>query len=85
MARRKLSWFSPVTGRCLFVNSRGAKVGEKTMDDMARDLVRGNANLWEPQAESIIDRAWRSIKEKMKSWTQSDMSVSDLAYAGSEN
>ena len=55
------------------------------MDDMARDLVRGNAKLWEPQAESIIDRAWRSIKEKMKSWTQSDMSVSDLAYAGSEN
>lgn len=84
VARRKLSWFSPVTGRCLFVNSRGAKVGEKTMDDMARDLVRGNAKLWEPQAESIIDRAWRSIKEKMKSWTQSDMSVSELAYAGSE-
>ncbi len=84
VARRKLSWFSPVTGRCLFVNSRGAKVGEKTMDEMARDLVRGNAKLWEPQAESIIDRAWRSIKEKMKSWTQSDMSVSELAYAGSE-
>ena len=84
VARRKLSWFSPVTGRCLFVNSRGAKVAEKSMDEMARDLVRGNAKLWEPQAESIIDRAWRSIKEKMKTWTQSDMSVSELAYAGSE-
>jgi len=85
VARRKLSWFSPVTGRCLFVNSRGTKVAEKTMDEMARDLVRGNAKLWEPQAESIIDRAWRSIKEKMKTWTQSDMSVSELATAGSEN
>ena len=84
VARRKLSWFSPVTGRCLFVNSRGAKVAEKSLDEMARDLVRGNAKLWEPQAESVIDRAWRSIKEKMKSWTQNDMSVSELAYAGSE-
>ena len=84
VARRKLSWFSPVTGRCLFVNSRGAKVGEKSMEEMARDLVRGNAKLWEPQAESIIDRAWRSIKDKMKSWTQSDMSVSELAYAGGD-
>ncbi len=84
IARRKLSWFSPVTGRCLFVNSRGAKVAEKSMDEMARDLVRGNAKLWEPQAESIIDRAWRSIKDKMKSWTQSDMSVSELAYAGGD-
>ncbi len=84
IARRKLSWFSPVTGRCLFVNSRGAKVAEKSMDEMARDLVRGNAKLWEPQAESIIDRAWRSIKDKMKSWTQSDMSASELAYAGGD-
>ena len=84
VARRKLSWFSPVTGRCLFVNSRGAKVAEKSMDEMARDLVRGNAKLWEPQAESVIDRAWRSIKEKMKTWTQNDMSVSELAHVGSE-
>ena len=84
VARRKLSWFSPVTGRCLFVNARGAKIAEKSMDEMARDLVRGNARLWEPQAENVIDRAWRSIKEKMKTWTQNDMSVSELAYAGSE-
>ncbi len=84
VARRKLSWFSPVTGRCLFVNSRGAKVADKSMDEMARDLVRGNAKLWEPQAESIIDRAWRSIKDKMKTWTQGDMSVSDLAYSGGD-
>ena len=84
VSRRKLSWFSPVTGRCLFVNSRGAKVAEKSMDEMARDLVRGNAKLWEPQAESIIDRAWRSIKEKMKTWTQGDMSVIELAYAGGD-
>jgi hypothetical protein len=78
VARRKLSWFSPVTGRCLFVNSRGTKVAEKTMDEMARDLVRGNAKLWEPSSEGIIDRAWRSIKDKLKNWTQSDMSLSQL-------
>jgi hypothetical protein len=68
-ARRKLSWFSPVTGRCLFVNSRGAKVAEKTLEELARDVVRGNANVWEAQDENIIDRAWRSIKDKLKSWT----------------
>ena len=84
VCRRKLSWFSPVTGRCLFVNSRGSKVAEKSMDEMARDLVRGSAKLWEPQAESIIDRAWRSIKDKMKTWTQGDTSVRELAYAGGD-
>jgi hypothetical protein len=82
VARRKLSWFSPVTGRCLFVNSRGAKVAEKSMEELARDLVRGNAKLWEPGGESVIDRAWKTIKEKLKSWTQNDMSVSERAAAG---
>jgi hypothetical protein len=41
-------------------------------------LVRGNAKLWEPSSEGIIDRAWRSIKDKLKNWTQSDMSLSQL-------
>jgi hypothetical protein len=35
--RRKLSWFSTVTGRCLFVNARGAKAEERSMDRMARE------------------------------------------------
>ncbi len=67
-ARRKLSWFSPVTGRCLFVNSRGAKVAEKSLEELARDVVRGNAHVWEAQDENLIDRAWRTIKDKLKSW-----------------
>ena len=36
-----------MTGRCLFVNVRGAKAQERTIDDLARDLVRGNVRLLE--------------------------------------
>jgi hypothetical protein len=81
-AKRKLSWYSTVTGRCLFVNTRGVKAAEKTLEELARDLVRGSVLLWEPSQESMIDRAWRSIKEKLKNWTQGDRSVGELA-AGS--
>lgn len=81
VSRRKLSWFSPVTGRCLFLNSRGIKVAEKSLDELARDLIRGNAKLWEPTKESAIDRAWRGIKEKLKQWANSDKSLEEMMLA----
>lgn len=59
--RRKLSWFSTVTGRCLFVNQRGARTEEKTLEQLARDIARGHASVVEAQKESLIDRAWNAI------------------------
>lgn len=60
-ARRKLCWFSTVTGRCLFVNVRGQKAQERTLEELARDLVRGNARVVDDTKESLIDRAWKGI------------------------
>lgn len=66
-ARRKLAWYSPVTGNCLFVNARGAKVAERTIEDFARDLVRGNVKVVvEEQRESLIDRAWKGILSMLR-------------------
>jgi hypothetical protein len=79
--RRKLSWFSPVTSRCLFVNARGAKAEERSLEQLARDLVRGNAAIWQENDESLIDRAWRSIKETLKGITGRSDSNDGLANA----
>ncbi len=65
--RRKLSWFSPVTGRCLFVNARGAKVEDRTISALARDLVRGTARVVVEHRERLIDRAWKAIMAAFKS------------------
>ena len=66
MVRRKLSWFSTVTGRCLFVNQRGVRVDERTMEQLARDIVRGHARVVEAQKENIIDRAWNAIMTTLR-------------------
>jgi hypothetical protein len=60
-ARRRLSWFSTVTGRCLFVNQRGQRVDERSMVALARELQRGNVRIVEREEASIIDRAWNAI------------------------
>lgn len=60
-ALRKLCWFSPVTGRCVFVNAKGAKAEERMIDQLARDLIRGNARIYEERRESLLDKTWKSI------------------------
>jgi len=59
--RRKLAWYSTLTGRCLFVNQRGARTDEKTLDQLARDMVRKQAKIWTEGSDSLIDRAWKAI------------------------
>jgi hypothetical protein len=67
--RRKLAWFSTLTGRCLFVNQRGARTDEKTLDQLARDIARKQAKIWSEQQESLIDRAWKAIVGTLKQFS----------------
>jgi len=67
--RRKLAWFSTVTGRCLFVNQRGARADEKTIEQLARDLIRGQVRIYKQESENLIDRAWKAIMGKLQQFT----------------
>ena len=59
--RLKLSWFSPLSGRCLLVNQRGARVDECDLDHLARDVVAGRVRLSPPERESLLDRSWKAV------------------------
>jgi hypothetical protein len=63
--RRKLAWFSTVTGRCLFVNQRGARTEDSTLDQLARDMARGQARVAVAEHASLIDRAWKAITDAL--------------------
>lgn len=67
--RRKLSWFSTLTGRCLFVNQRGARTEERTLQQLARDIVRKQARIVTEERESLIDRAWGAIVGTLKQFS----------------
>ena len=64
--RRKLAWFSTVTGRCLFVNQRGVRTDEKSLEQLARDVVTGQASIVEEEKETLVDRAWKAIVSSLK-------------------
>ncbi|MGY3265694.1 hypothetical protein ACVWZN_001767 [Lysobacter sp. HA35] len=63
--RRRLSWFSTVTGQTLFVNPRGQRVADGTVDGLARDLAAGRAQVVTAGEGRIVDRAWRAALQSL--------------------
>lgn len=66
--RKRMSWFSPITHHALFVNHRGQRVGEFTLDFLARELVAGRVRVLVEEKGSLVDRAWRSIVGALRSF-----------------
>ncbi len=75
--RAKLSWISPISHKRLFVNARGIKVTDKSLDEIADDLRTGNAIRLDQVP--LFDRAMNAIANKVeeKSSTQNDSDHSD--------
>jgi hypothetical protein len=63
VVRAKLSWVSPISQKLLFVNSRGVKVTDKSIDELAYDLRHEIAVLL--QQLPIFDRAMSAIAKKV--------------------
>lgn len=59
MVRAKLSWISPMSGRYLFVNRRGLKVGDYSPQELVPLLAAGRARVLADNA--LFDRALSAI------------------------
>lgn len=64
--RRRLSWFSPVTDNALFVNQRGQRVGEQSLDSLARMMARGQARVVGEERSRLVDRAWHATLDVLR-------------------
>lgn len=61
VSRRKLAWFSPVTGNTLFVNRRGHRCEEMTLRELAAALASGRVREQVAPRDGLFDRAWRAL------------------------
>lgn len=69
--RAKLSWISPISQKLLFVNSRGVKVTDKSLDELANDLREKSALVL--QQVPIFDRAMDAIAKQMTDSDKEDV------------
>lgn len=66
--RRRMSWYSTLTGHAVFVNARGQRVGDHTLDALARMMAQGQVRPMESEKGNLIDRAWGAIVSALKSF-----------------
>ncbi|MBD8881082.1 DUF1631 family protein [Rhodanobacter sp. 7MK24] len=60
-SRRKLAWFSPVTGKSLFITRRGQRSEEMNLRELARAMTSGAVRELPQQSDGLLDRAWHSL------------------------
>lgn len=66
LKRQRLSWYSPITDRALFVNQRGQKVAEHTLDGLSRLLAQGQVRIVSEDRARLIDRAWQAAVRALR-------------------
>lgn len=65
--RQRLSWYSLVTDNALFVNQRGQKIAELSLDAMARLMAKGQLRIVTEDRGRLIDRAWQATVRALRS------------------
>ncbi|KPN21174.1 hypothetical protein AO715_15575 [Xanthomonas sp. Mitacek01] len=68
MVRRRMSWYSPMTDHVLFVNQRGQRTGEQSMDAVSRLMASGNARVVTADRGHLVDRAWQAAMGALRSF-----------------
>ncbi|MGB3394369.1 MAG: DUF1631 domain-containing protein [Stenotrophomonas sp.] len=67
--RLRLSWYSLITDHALFVNARGQKVAEHTLDALARLMANNQLRIVTEDRARLIDRAWQATLRALRSLT----------------
>ncbi len=64
--RQRLSWYSLITDNALFVNQRGQKVAEHSLDALARLMAGGQLRIVTEDRGRLIDRAWQATLRTLR-------------------
>lgn len=70
VVRRRLAWFSSVTDNALFVNQRGQRVDDQTLDGLARTMARNQARVVTAGRGRLVDRAWQATLAALRSFAR---------------
>ncbi|HYN76941.1 MAG TPA: DUF1631 domain-containing protein [Lamprocystis sp. (in: g-proteobacteria)] len=64
--RIKLSWMSPLTSTCMFVDRAGMQAEIKSLRDLAQEILAGRARVIPRPKHPFIDRALVSIRKMLQ-------------------
>jgi hypothetical protein len=66
MRRLKLSWLSPLTSTCMFVDRSGIQAEVEPLVDIARDLAAGRVKIIPRPRHQFVQRALLAIRQRLQ-------------------
>jgi hypothetical protein len=66
VSRRKLAWYSPLSGRSLFVTRRGQRAEELNLHQLSEELSSGRMREMSATSDSLLDRAWQTLTDGLR-------------------
>jgi hypothetical protein len=64
--RVKLSWYSPMTKKYMFVDRNGIQAAVRPLKRLVKELSSGAAQILEPPEQSFLDQAINAIKQMLE-------------------
>lgn len=64
-ARRRLVWYSPLTGHSLFVTRSGQRAEDLGELQLAHEIARGHVREIASDHEDVLDHAWRAVTREL--------------------
>ena len=64
--QRKLAWYSPLSGRSLFVTRRGQRADEMSLRQLTEALIGGRARELPAKSDTLLDRAWQALTDGLR-------------------
>ena len=68
--RRKLSWYSAQTGRCVFMNQYGEPCEAQTLRELASDMAAGRARVGGEEPDATVDQSWSAICATLRNFSR---------------
>jgi hypothetical protein len=75
--RIKLSWLSPLTATCMFVDRSGMQAEIKTLHELAQEILSGHAKVIPRPKHPFIERALVSIRKMLQGEEESSSAEAD--------
>ena len=77
--RVRLSWLSPLTSTCMFVDRAGIQTAIKPLGQLAREMIDGRSKVLEDSSDPFVERTLHAIKRMLKqSLTAPDQTIDNL-------
>jgi hypothetical protein len=81
----KLSWLSPLTASCMFVDRAGVQTAIKPLRTLAQEILNGESTILEDSSDPIVERTLHAIRRMLQRSLKTTDDIASELMEGEEN